>query len=127
MSFEIDRKRYSDLFGPTAGDKIRLGDSELIIEIEKDLTIYGDESKFGGGKTLRDSMGQNAIETRENPKVVDLILTGATIVDYTGIYKADIGIKDGKIAYIGKGGNPDGMDNVDFVVGVSTALLQLKD
>lgn len=127
MSFEIDRKRYSDLFGPTAGDKIRLGDSELIIEIEKDLTIYGDESKFGGGKTLRDSMGQNAIETRENPKVVDLILTGATIVDYTGIYKADIGIKDGKIVYIGKGGNPDGMDNVDFVVGVSTALLQLKD
>ena len=120
MSFEIDRKRYSDLFGPTAGDKIRLGDSQLIIEIEKDLTVYGDESKFGGGKTLRDGMGQNSIETRENPKVVDLILTGATIVDYTGIYKADIGIKDGKIAYIGKGGNPDGMDNVDFVVGVST-------
>ena len=120
MSFEIDRKRYSDLFGPTTGDKIRLGDSELFIEIEKDFTVYGDESKFGGGKTLRDGMGQNSIETRNNPKVVDLILTGATIVDYTGIYKADIGIKDGKIAYIGKGGNPDGMDDVDFIVGVST-------
>ena len=115
MSFEIDRKRYSDLFGPTTGDKIRLGDSELFIEIEKDFTVYGDESKFGGGKTLRDGMGQNSIETRNNPKVVDLILTGATIVDYTGIYKADIGIKDGKIAYIGKGGNPDGMDDVDFI------------
>ena len=123
MSFEIDRKRYADLFGPTAGDKIRLGDSELFIEIEKDYTVYGDESKFGGGKTLRDGMGQNSIETRSNPLVVDLIITGATVVDYTGIYKADIGIKDGKIAAIGKGGNPNGMDNVDFIVGVSTEAL----
>ena len=123
MSFEIDRKRYADLFGPTKGDKIRLGDSELFIEIEKDYTVYGDESKFGGGKTLRDGMGQNSIETRSNPLVVDLIITGATVVDYTGIYKADIGIKDGKIAAIGKGGNPNGMDNVDFIVGVSTEAL----
>ena len=123
MSFEIDRKRYSELFAPTTGDKIRLGDSELFIEIEKDYTGYGDECKFGGGKSLRDGMGQNSIETRENPQVVDLIITGATIVDYTGIYKADIGIKDGKIAAIGKGGNPHGMDKVDFIVGVSTEAL----
>ena len=103
MSFEIDRKRYSQLFGPTVGDKIRLGDTDLFIEIEKDLTSYGDECKFGGGKSLRDGMGQNSIETRRNPLVVDLIITGVTVVDYTGIYKADIGIKDGKIAAIGKG------------------------
>ncbi|MDO4534572.1 MAG: urease subunit alpha [Clostridium perfringens] len=123
MSFELDRKRYAELFAPTTGDKIRLGDSELFIEIEKDYTGYGDECKFGGGKSLRDGMGQNSIETRENPLVVDLIITGATIVDYTGIYKADIGIKDGKIAAIGKGGNPNGMDKVDFIVGVSTEAL----
>ena len=123
MSFEIDRKRYSQLFGPTVGDRIRLGDTDLFIEIEKDLTSYGDECKFGGGKSLRDGMGQNSIETRKNPLVVDLIITGVTVVDYTGIYKADIGIKDGKIAAIGKGGNPHGMDNVDFIVGVSTEAL----
>ena len=123
MSFEIDRKRYSELFGPTVGDKIRLGDTDLFIEIEKDLTSYGDECKFGGGKSLRDGMGQNSIETRKNPMVVDLIITGVTVVDYAGIYKADIGIKDGKIAAIGKGGNPHGMDNVDFIVGVSTEAL----
>ena len=123
MSFEIDRKRYSQLFGPTVGDKIRLGDTDLFIEIEKDLTSYGDECKFGGGKSLRDGMGQNSIETRKNPLVVDLIITGVAVVDYTGIYKADIGIKDGKIAAIGKGGNPHGMDNVDFIVGVSTEAL----
>ena len=97
MSFEIDRHRYLELFGPTKGDKIRLGDTDLIIEIEKDYTGYGDECKFGGGKVLRDGMGQNAIESRENPMVADLIITGATVVDYTGIYKADIGIRDGKI------------------------------
>ena len=123
MSFELDRKRYSDLFGPTAGDKIRLGDTDLFIEIEKDLTVYGDECKFGGGKSLREGMGENSIETRKNPKVVDLIITGVTILDYTGIYKADIGIKDGKILAIGKGGNPLGMDDVDFIVGVSTEAL----
>ena len=123
MSFEIDRKRYADLFGPTKGDKIRLADTDLFIEIEKDLTVYGDECKFGGGKSLREGMGENSIETRKNPKVVDLIITGVTILDYTGIYKADIGIKDGKILAIGKGGNPLGMDDVDFIVGVSTEAL----
>ena len=123
MAFEIDRKHYSDLFGPTTGDSIRLADTDLFLKIEKDYTVYGDECKFGGGKSLRDGMGQNSIETRKNPKVVDLIITGATVLDYTGVYKADIGIKDGKIVAIGKGGNPDGMDNVDFIVGVSTEAL----
>ena len=123
MSFKIDRHRYTELFGPTKGDKIRLGDTDLIIEIEKDYTGYGDECKFGGGKVLRDGMGQNAVEERDNPMVADLIITGATIVDYTGIYKADIGIRDGKILAIGKGGNPYTMDDVDFIVGVSTEAL----
>ena len=123
MAFEIDRKHYSDLFGPTTGDSIRLADTDLFLKIEKDYTTYGDECKFGGGKSLRDGMGQNSIETRKNPKVVDLIITGVTVLDYTGVYKADIGIKDGKIVAIGKGGNPDGMDNIDFIVGVSTEAL----
>jgi len=123
MAFEIDRKHYSDLFGPTTGDSIRLADTDLFLKIEKDYTVYGDECKFGGGKSLRDGMGQNSIETRKNPKVVDLIITGVTVLDYTGVYKADIGIKDGKIVAIGKGGNPDGMDNIDFIVGVSTEAL----
>lgn len=123
MSFEIDKHRYVELFGPTEGDKIRLGDTDLVIEIEKDYTGYGDEAKFGGGKVLRDGMGQNAIESRDNPLVADLIITGATIVDYTGIYKADIGIKNGKILAIGKGGNPYTMDGVDFIVGPSTEAL----
>lgn len=123
MSFEIDKHRYVELFGPTEGDKIRLGDTELFIEIEKDYTGYGDEAKFGGGKVLRDGMGQNAIESRDNPRVVDMIITGATVVDYTGIYKADIGIKDGMIVAIGKGGNPYTMDDIDFIVGPSTEAL----
>lgn len=105
MSFKIDRHRYAELFGPTEGDSIRLGDTDLFIKIEKDYTGYGNECKFGGGKTLRDGMGQNATQTNANPKVADLVITGATVVDYTGIYKADIGIKDGKILAIGKGGN----------------------
>ena len=123
MSFEIDRHRYLELFGPTKGDKIRLGDTDLIVEIEEDYTGYGDECKFGGGKVLRDGMGQNAIESRDNPMVADMIITGATIIDYTGIYKADVGIRDGKILAIGKGGNPYTMDNVDFIVGPSTEAL----
>lgn len=123
MSFEIDREHYKDLFGPTKGDKIRLGDTDLIIEIEKDYTGYGDECKFGGGKVLRDGMGQNAVECRDNPLIADLIITGATVIDYTGIYKADIGIRDGKILAIGKGGNPYTMDDVDFIVGVGTEAL----
>ena len=123
MSFKMDRKEYAQHYGPTVGDSVRLGDTNLFAAIEKDFTVYGQESKFGGGKVLRDGMGVSATETRENPSVVDTIITGATIIDYTGIIKADIGIRDGKIVAIGRGGNPDTMDKVDFVVGASTEAI----
>ena len=123
MSFKMDREEYAQHYGPTVGDSIRLGDTNLFAAIEKDFTVYGQESKFGGGKVLRDGMGVSATETRDNPSVVDTIITGATIIDYTGIIKADIGIRDGKIVAIGRGGNPDTMDNVDFVVGASTEAI----
>ena len=123
MSFKMDREEYAQHYGPTVGDSVRLGDTNLFATIEKDFTVYGQESKFGGGKVLRDGMGVSATETRENPSVVDTIITGATIIDYTGIIKADIGIRDGKIVAIGRGGNPDTMDNVDFVVGASTEAI----
>ena len=123
MSFKMDREEYAQHYGPTVGDSVRLGDTNLFAAIEKDFTVYGQESKFGGGTVLRDGMGVSATETRENPSVVDTIITGATIIDYTGITKADIGIRDGKIVAIGRGGNPDTMDNVDFVVGASTEAI----
>ena len=123
MSFKMDREEYAQHYGPTVGDSVRLGDTNLFATIEKDFTVYGQESKFGGGKVLRDGMGVSATETRDNPSVVDTIITGATIIDYTGIIKADIGIRDGKIVAIGRGGNPDTMDNVDFVVGASTEAI----
>ena len=123
MSFKLDREEYAQHYGPTVGDSVRLGDTNLFAAIEKDFTVYGQESKFGGGKVLRDGMGVSATETRDNPSVVDTIITGATIIDYTGIIKADIGIRDGKIVAIGRGGNPDTMDNVDFVVGASTEAI----
>ena len=119
----MDREEYAQHYGPTVGDSVRLGDTNLFAAIEKDFTVYGQESKFGGGKVLRDGMGVSATETRDNPSVVDTIITGATIIDYTGIIKADIGIRDGKIVAIGRGGNPDTMDNVDFVVGASTEAI----
>jgi urease subunit alpha len=117
----MPRKQYADMFGPTVGDAIRLADTDLFIEIEKDYTTYGDEVKFGGGKVIRDGMGQHPLVTREES--VDLVLTNAMIVDYTGIYKADIGVKDGKIAVIGKAGNPLLMDKVDIVIGTSTEVI----
>ena len=123
MSFKMDREEYAQHYGPTVGDSVRLGDTNLFATIEKDFTVYGQESKFGGGKVLRDGMGVSATETRDNPSVVDTIITGATIIDYTGIIKADIGIRDGKIVAIGRGGNPDTMDNVNFVVGASTEAI----
>lgn len=124
MSIKMDHLQYAQMFGPTTGDSVRLGDTNLFACIEKDLTSHGDECKFGGGKVLRDGMGVNATQTRENnPLVADTIISGAIIIDYTGVYKADIGIRDGKILAIGKGGNPDLMDNVDFVVGASTEAI----
>ena len=111
------------MFGPTTGDRIRLGDTDLIIEIEKDFAVYGEEAKFGGGKSLRDGMGQS-VKTRDQD-CLDLVITSAVVIDYTGIYKADIGIKDGKIAGIGKAGNPDVMDGVTagMIVGAGTEAL----
>ena len=113
MAFKIDRVKYNSMFGPTVGDKIRLGDTEIFVEIEKDYTLYGEEIKFGVGKTLRDGMGQSGRLTNKQG-ALDLVITNATIIDYTGIVKADIGIKDGRIAEIGKVGNPDIQDGVDY-------------
>lgn len=124
MSFKISGQKYAAMFGPTVGDKVRLGDTSLIIEVEKDYTIYGDEAKFGGGKTLRDGMGQSVL-TRSVDGDLDLVITNALILDYTGIFKADIGIKDGFIVGIGKAGNPSIMDGVTegMTVGASTEAL----
>lgn len=123
MSLHINRIKYANMYGPTTGDKIRLGDTDLLIEVEKDHTVYGDESKFGGGKTVRDGMAQSATATRDNG-VLDFVITSVIIMDHWGIVKADIGIKDGKIAGIGKAGNPDTMDGVDanMVIGASTEV-----
>ncbi|EZP77336.1 urease subunit alpha [Parageobacillus genomosp. 1] len=121
MSFQMSRKQYADMFGPTTGDCVRLADTDLWIEIEQDFTVYGDEVKFGGGKVIRDGMGQHPLATRSES--MDLVLTNAIIVDYTGIYKADIGIKDGKIAAIGKAGNPLLMDGVNITIGAATEII----
>ncbi|WP_226667706.1 urease subunit alpha [Metabacillus litoralis] len=121
MSFQMSRHQYADMFGPTVGDQVRLGDTELFIEVEKDYTTYGDEVKFGGGKVIRDGMGQHPLATRKD--VVDLVITNALILDYSGIYKADIGVKDGVITSIGKAGNPLLMDSIDIVIGASTEVI----
>ncbi|MCP1097086.1 urease subunit alpha [Bacillaceae bacterium OS4b] len=121
MSHEMSRKQYADMFGPTTGDLIRLADTELFIEVEKDFTKYGDEVKFGGGKVVRDGMGQHPTASRG--EVMDLVFTNAIIIDYTGIYKADIGVKDGNIATIGKAGNPLLMDGVTVVIGAATEII----
>ncbi len=120
----IDRKKYASMYGPTTGDKVRLGDSELFAEVEKDFTVYGEENKFGGGKTVRDGMAQSATHTRDEG-VLDLLITNALIIDYWGIVKADIGVKDGKIIGIGKAGNPNTMDGVTpgMNIGASTEVL----
>ncbi|ODS83470.1 MAG: urease subunit alpha [Cytophagaceae bacterium SCN 52-12] len=123
MSLIVNRNKYANILGPTAGDKVRLGDTELIIEIEKDFAKPGDEVKFGGGKTVRDGMGQNATALRDEG-VLDLCITGAIVIDHWGIVKADIGIRDGKIVGIGRAGNPDTMDGVDpgMIIGASTEV-----
>ncbi|MDI1445141.1 urease subunit alpha [Polyangium sp. 6x1] len=110
MPRTIDRRTYAEIFGPTTRDRVRLGDTDLLIEIEKDFTVYGDECKFGGGKVLRDGMGQRAGVAQRD--ALDCVITNVVVVDWTGIYKADIGIKDGLIAGIGKAGNPDVMAGV---------------
>jgi len=123
MAHKISRKGYGEIYGPTTGDKIRLGDTSLILEVERDHAMYGDECKFGGGKVLREGMGQAAGVGQD--VALDVLITNALVVDYTGIYKADVGIKDGMIRAIGKAGNPDVMEGVhpDMVVGVTTEVI----
>jgi urease subunit alpha len=126
MSLQIPRRTYADLFGPTKGDRIRLADTDLIIEIEKDFTHYGDEITFGGGKVIRDGMGQSSTAKSEGENgALDLVITNAVILDHWGIVKADIGVKNGRIVKVGKAGNPDTMDGVDpeLIVGASTEVI----
>src|SRR3954464_15435928 len=111
MATTLRRAVYADMFGPTTGDRLRLADTELIVEVERDFTTYGEEVKFGGGKVIRDGMGQSQASNAHG--AVDTVITNALIIDHWGIVKADIGIKDGKIAGIGKAGNPDVQPGVD--------------
>ena len=121
MPVRIARAAYADMYGPTTGDRVRLADTELIIEVERDLTTYGEEAKFGGGKVMRDGMGQS--QATRAAGAVDTVITNALIVDWTGIYKADIGLKDGRIAAIGKAGNPDTQPGVDIIIGPGTEAI----
>ncbi|MEO0763645.1 MAG: urease subunit alpha, partial [Pseudomonadota bacterium] len=122
MPTKISRATHAAMFGPTTGDRLRLADTDLIIEVEKDLTgPYGEEVKFGGGKVIRDGMGQSQV-TRGGG-AVDTVITNALILDHTGIYKADVGLRDGRIAAIGKAGNPDTQPGVGIIVGPSTEAI----
>lgn len=116
----MDRQSYAQMFGPTTGDRVRLGDTDIWIQVEKDFTVYGDEVKFGGGKVIRDGMGQSQVT---NDVAVDLVITNALVLDHWGIVKGDVGIKDGRIFKVGKAGNPDVQDNVDIVVGPGTEVI----
>ena len=117
---KLSRQAYAEMFGPTTGDRVRLADSELWIEVEKDYTVYGDEVKFGGGKVIRDGMGQSQSVSAE---AMDLVITNALILDHWGIVKADVGVKEGRIAGIGKAGNPDVQPGVDIVIGPGTDVV----
>ncbi|MFW6358620.1 MAG: urease subunit alpha [Chroococcales cyanobacterium] len=121
MSYRMDRRAYAETFGPTVGDRIRLADTDLLIQVEQDFTTYGDEVKFGGGKVIRDGMGQSPISREDG--AVDLVITNALILDWWGIVKADVGIKNGKIYKIGKAGNPYIQDNVDIIIGPGTEVV----
>ena len=121
MPATIQRADYAAMFGPTTGDRVRLADTDLIIEVERDLTTYGEEVKFGGGKVIRDGMGQSQAARADG--AVDTVITNAMILDHTGIYKADVGLRDGRIAKIGKAGNPDTQPGVDIVIGPGTEAI----
>ncbi|HOZ33802.1 MAG TPA: urease subunit alpha, partial [Tabrizicola sp.] len=132
MPATISRKTYADMFGPTVGDRVRLGDTELIIEVERDLIAerssaganalrYGEEVKFGGGKVIRDGMGQSQLTRAAG--AMDTVITNALIVDWAGIVKADVGLRDGRIARIGKAGNPDTQPGVDVIIGPGTEII----
>jgi urease subunit alpha len=118
---KISRATYAQMYGPTVGDKVRLADTDLIVEVEKDFTLYGEEVKFGGGKVIRDGMGQS--QATRGQGAVDTVITNGLILDHSSIYKADIGLKDGRIAAIGKAGNPDTQDGVTIVIGPSTEII----
>jgi urease subunit alpha len=121
MTYRMNRRAYADTYGPTVGDRVRLADTELIIEVEKDFTTYGEEVKFGGGKVIRDGMGQSPITNADG--AVDTVITNALILDWWGIVKADVGIKEGKIYKIGKAGNPHIQDGVDIIIGPGTEVI----
>ncbi|NBQ21400.1 MAG: urease subunit alpha, partial [Synechococcaceae bacterium WB6_3B_236] len=121
MAYQMDRRAYAETYGPTRGDRLRLADTELILEVEKDFTSYGDEVKFGGGKVIRDGMGQG--QTSRAAGAVDTVITNALILDWWGIVKADIGLRDGRICAIGKAGNPDISDNIDVLIGPGTEVI----
>jgi urease subunit alpha len=121
MPYRISRAAYADMFGPTVGDKLRLADTDLVVEVERDFTTYGEEVKFGGGKVIRDGMGQSQLARHQG--AVDTVITNALIIDHWGIVKADVGLKDGKIAGIGKAGNPDVQPGVDIIVGPGTEAI----
>jgi urease subunit alpha len=121
MPREIARAAYADMFGPTVGDRVRLADTELFIEVEADRTLYGEEVKFGGGKVIRDGMGQSQATRAEG--AVDRVITNALILDHSGVVKADVGLRDGRICAIGKAGNPDTQPGVDVVIGPDTEAI----
>ena len=116
----IERRAYAEMYGPTTGDRVRLGDTELFVQVEKDYCVYGDEVKFGGGKVIRDGMGQSPLRSKQ---AVDMVITNALIIDYRGIVKADVGVKDGRIVRIGKAGNPNVQPQVDVVIGPATEVV----
>src|ERR671921_1719121 len=121
MTVTMKRAAYADMFGPTTGDRVRLADTDLIVEVERDLTTYGEEVKFGGGKVIRDGMGQSQASQAEG--ATDTVITNALIVDHWGIVKADLAIRNGRIARIGKAGNPDIQPGVDIVIGPGTEII----
>ena len=121
MAQKVSREKYASIFGPTTGDRVRLADTELFAEVEHDYTVYGEEVKFGGGKVIRDGMGQSQVTRADG--AVDLVVTNALVIDYLGIYKADIGVKNGKIHSIGKAGNPDIQSGVNIIVGPATEVI----
>ncbi|MEJ7541544.1 urease subunit alpha [Staphylococcus intermedius] len=123
MSFKMTESQYTSLYGPTVGDSIRLADTDLFAKVEKDYAKYGDEVTFGGGKSIRDGMGQNPNATRDNEAVADLVISNAVVIDYDKVIKCDIGVKNGYIMKLGKAGNPDIMDDVDIIIGASTDVI----
>src|SRR5580704_3875957 len=116
----LNRRAYAEMFGPTVGDRVRLADTDLIVEVERDLTVYGEEVKFGGGKVIRDGMGQSQRSAKDS---ADTVITNALVIDWWGIVKCDIAIKNGRIAKLGKAGNPDVQPGIDIVIAAGTEII----